>query len=151
MKRISGKGIDVVTVVHKLVAVVWVIAALVVLVLVVQVARSSANGVGGTWARIVTFQMIAAWCSVPMLIVGLVYGLATTWGFGILRHRWLLAKWALFLAATGFGGSSISASRTHSASTAIALTAAELVVLVAAGALGMFLERSRHSHRAVRP
>jgi len=145
MRRIAGKGIDAVTLVHKLVAVVWVVGALGVLVLAVPVTHYAASDSSVTWARIVGFQDVASASSVAMLLVGLVYGVWTTWGF--LRNRLVILKWVLFLAATGFGGPSISAARSHSATGVIVLTALELVVLVAAGAVGVYLERSRHSGR----
>lgn len=146
MKRIAGKGIDGVTVVHKLVGLVWFVSAGAVLLLVVLLPRSG-TGSADAWSRIEMCQLVAAGASVAMLAVSLVYGVATAWGFGILRHRVLLGKWALFLVATGFGGPSISAGKARSVSGVIALTLAELLCLVCAAAIGVWLERARHSRR----
>ena len=97
------------------------------------------------WGRVSAFQTVASASSVATLIVGLAYGLFTAWGF--VRFRWMIAKWALFLIATGFGGPSISAARSRSTSVLIALTAVEIGALMLCGALGVFLEQSRHSGR----
>lgn len=147
MKRLGEKGVDVVTLVHKLVAVVWVVSAGIALVLVVWASRAPDSASGAVWSRIGLFQTIAAFSSIPMVAIGLVYGIATPWGFGLLRNRLVLAKWALLLCATGFGGPSISAARTHSVTAVITLTLAELAALVAAMVVGVFLERSRHAGR----
>jgi hypothetical protein len=146
VKRIAGNGIDRVTVAHKLVGLVWFVSAAAALVLVMLLPRSGA-GSAGAWSRIEMIQLVAAGASVAMLVVSLVYAVATAWGFGILRHRILLAKWALFLVATGFGGPGTSAGQARSVSGVIGLTLAELLCLVFAAIIGVRLERARHSGR----
>jgi hypothetical protein len=141
VKRIEGKGIDIVTRVHALVAVTWIVSAAVVLVLAVQVMLAPEADTSAAWARITVFEDIASASSVAMLLVGLVYGFATTWGF--FRDRRVLVNWVLFIAATAFGGPSISVTRAHSTAAVVALTAAEIVVLVMASGIGVSLRRAR--------
>ena len=143
VRRIAGKGIDGVTIAHKLVGLVWFASAAVALALVVLTQRSGA-GSASAWARIETSQLVAAGASVAMLVVSLLW-VATAWGVRDTAPRILLAKWALFLAATGLGGPSISATKAHSVSGVVVLTIAELLCLVAAAVIGVRLERARHS------
>jgi hypothetical protein len=145
MKKLGGKSIGAVTILHKLVALVWVASVIAVLVLVVPMAHSSAGGAGSVWASVGTLGSVASTSSVVMLLIGLVYGIWTPWGF--IRNRWVIAKWVLFLLATGAGGPSISAAVAHSTGAVIALTAVELVALLAAGGIGIFLDRSWRSRR----
>jgi hypothetical protein len=147
VKRIEGKGIDIVTRVHALIAVAWIVSAVVVLVLAVQVVLAPSADVGAAWARITVFEDIASASSVAMLLAGLVYGFATTWGF--FRNRLVIANWVLFIAATAFGGPSISVTRTHSTAAVIALTAAEIVLLAAAAGVGVTLRRARRLKESV--
>jgi hypothetical protein len=141
VKRIEGRGIDIVTRVHALIAVSWIVSAAVVLVLAAQVVLAPDADTTMAWARITVFEDIASASSVAMLLAGLVYGFATTWGF--FRDRRVLVNWVLFIAATAFGGPSISATRAHMAVAVVALTAAEIVVLAIASAVGVSLRRAR--------
>jgi hypothetical protein len=141
VRRIEGKGIDVVTRVHSLIGVVWIASATIVLVLAAQVMLVATGDASAAWTRISVFEDIASACSVAMLLAGLVFGFATTWGF--FRNRLVVVNWVLFIAATAFGGPSISMTRAHSAMAVIALTVAEIVVLVAASAVGVRLRRMR--------
>jgi hypothetical protein len=141
MRRIEGKGMDIVTRVHALIAVTWIISAAVVLVLAAQVMFAPEAGTSAAWARITVFEDIASASSVAMLLAGLVYGFATTWGF--FRDRRVLLNWVLFIAATAFGGPSISVTRAHAAAAVVALTTAEIAVLVAASGIGVSLRRAR--------
>lgn len=142
MKRLTDKGVDALTTVHKLVGVLWMVCAILVLAFVVPIALSSA-GDATTWGRITLLQRVAAYCSVATLVVGFAFGLWTTWGF--VRYRQLIGKWVLFLAATALNGPSIIYSRNHNATVVIALTVAEVVVLAGSMAIGVYLERSRHA------
>jgi hypothetical protein len=146
MRRIEGKGIDIVTRVHALIAVTWIVSAAVVLVLAVQVMLAPDVDTGTAWARITAFEDIASASSVAMLLAGLVYGFATTWGF--FRDRRVLVNWVLFIAATAFGGPSISVTRAHSAAAVVALTAAEIAVLVVVSGIGVSLRRARRGSQA---
>lgn len=143
MKRIEGKGIDIVTRVHALVAVVWILGALIALFLAVGVALSPGDDPGTAWERIALFQNVASTSSVAMFVVALVYSIATPWGF--FKDRGVILNWVLFLAATAFGGPGISATRAQATTLVIALTAAEVVVLVAACVVGVRLRRARRS------
>lgn len=145
MKRLSGRGIDVITLLHRIVAVVWIASAAGALVLSVVVASTPVTARLQVWNWIATLQLVAAYSAFPMLAIGLVYGVATPWGFGVLRHRLILLKWVLLLAAAGFGGPSISAARTHSATVVVWLTALELGALAGAAATGVSLKRLRRA------
>jgi hypothetical protein len=141
VRRIEGRGIDVVTRVHSLVAAVWMLSAVVALVLTARMIIAPPSDTQAAWATISTVLYVASVSSVAMLVVGLVYSVGTTWGF--LRHRKVIVNWVLFIAATAFGGPGISMARVHSVVGVIALTAAEIAVLIAASAIGVSLRRSR--------
>ncbi len=143
MKRIEGKGIDVITRIHSLVAVVWIVSALVALVLTVLTMVSAPSDVDAAWARITLFARIAGYSSVVMFAVGLAYSVATTWRF--FRHRKVVVNWVLFILATALGGPSIVAIKAHSAIGVIGLTGAELIVLAAASMIGVALRRERRA------
>lgn len=143
MRRIEGKGIDIITRVHSLVAVVWIISAAVALALSVLVLISAPGDADAAWARIALFTYIASYSSVAMFVVALVYSAVTTWGF--FRHRKVVVNWVLFILATALGGPSIMTVKAHSAIGVIVLTAAELVVLAAASAIGVALRRERRA------
>lgn len=143
MKRLGGRGIDVITVLHRIVAVVWIASAASALVLSIVVSSTPVAARPQVWNWIATLQFVAAYSAFPMLAIGLVYGVATPWGFGVLRHRLILLKWVLLFAATGFGGPSISAARTHSTTLVVWLTVLEVGALVGAAAIGVSLRRSR--------
>ena len=143
MKRLDGKAIDVVTNVHRLVAAAWFAGAIGVVVLVLPLLGALGAVSDVTWTRIAVAQRVASTSSVVILVLDLLYGFATTWGF--VRYRWVLAKWVLFLSATAFGGISISAARSRSVGVVLGLTAAELVVLVAALGLGVSFMRRRRA------
>jgi hypothetical protein len=143
MRRIEGKGIDIITRVHGLVAVVWIVSAAVALVLTVVTMASAPSDAEAAWGRITLFARIAGYSSVVMFAVGLVYSVATTWRF--FRHRKVVINWVLFILATALGGPSIVAIKAHSAIGVIALTAAELIVLAAASAIGVALRRERRA------
>jgi hypothetical protein len=149
LKRLGGRGVDVVTVFHRVVAVVWIASAAAALLLSLSAFHTPVLGIGRTWQWIDALQAVAAYSSFPMIAIGVVYGVATQWGFGVLRHRLVLLKWVLLLAATGFGGPSISAAKTHSASVVVVLTVLELASLIGAVVLGVSLRRSRRSRSAV--
>jgi hypothetical protein len=143
LKRIEGKGIDIITRVHALVGVVWILGAVVSLFFAVQLALAPGNDPGAAWQRIALFQSVASTSSVVMFVVALVYSIATPWGF--FKDRGVILNWVLFIAATAFGGPGISATRAHATTLVIALTAAEVVVLVAACVVGVRLRRARRS------
>jgi hypothetical protein len=143
LKRIEGRGIDIITRVHALVGVVWILGAVVSLFLAVQVAIAPGDDLGAAWERIALFQSVASTSSVVMFAVALVYSIATPWGF--FKDRGVILNWVLFIAATAFGGPGISATRAHATTLVIALTAAEVVVLVAACVVGVRLRRARRS------
>ncbi len=141
MKRLGGAGTDIVTTVHKLVAVVWAAGAVIALVIAAQLAMT-AGATAADWARVALFQGVAAYASVAMLLIGLVYSIWTPWGF--FRNRWVIAKWVLFIVATALGGPAMGAAQTHASGVVIALTAGELAALAAAALIGLRLVRQRH-------
>lgn len=146
MKRLEGTSIDIVTRVHALIALIWIVSAAIILFLAVQVMLAPAADTSVAWARITVFESVASASSVAMLLAGLVYGFATTWGF--FRDRRVLVNWVLFIAATAFGGPSISVTRAHSAVAVMALTAGEIAVLVVASGIGVSLRKARRVSEA---
>jgi hypothetical protein len=145
LKRIEGKGIDIVTWVHALVGLAWVSGAIGALVLTALLTFSPAENPAAAWERIAVFQDVASWSSVAMFLVALVYSVATPWGF--FKDRGVIVQWVLFLLATATGGPSMSAARAQSTTLVLALTAVEVVVLVAATAVGVHLKLSRRRGR----
>jgi hypothetical protein len=141
VRRMESKNVDRLTTAHKLIGAAWAVCAIAVLVLVVPAVTASRDP--GFWSRVVIFQRVAAYCSVATLVIGVVYGLWSSWGF--VRYRQLILKWVLFLAATALNGPTITLAREGSALPVVALTAAEIVVLGACMAIGVFLERARHA------
>ena len=148
MKRLDGKSVDILTIVHKLVGAVWLVCAIAVLVLVVPLAGGATRD-ATFWSRVVLIQRVAAYCSVATLLVGFVYGFWTNWGF--FRYPRVIGKWVLFLAATALNGPTIVYGRSHAATPIIALTVAEIVVLAASMGLGVYLERARHAGKLAGP
>jgi hypothetical protein len=143
VRRIEGRGIDLVTRVHSVVAAIWMLSTFTVLVLAVWMAVAMPSNSQDVWARIVTFLYVATTSSVAMLVVALFYSIGTSWGF--FRDRKVVLNWGLFIAATAFGGPSITMARGHSIVAVIVLTAAEMAVLLAASAIGVSLRRSRRN------
>lgn len=147
MKRLNGRSIDIVTNVHRLVAAVWLVGALAALYLALTALLGGSERDSVVWARIAVAQRVAASASVGILLMDLFYGLATAWHFFL--HRLVPLKWVLFLAATAFGGISISAAKAGSAGAVIALTVAELAMLLGTLAIGIILMRARRTGKLV--
>jgi hypothetical protein len=143
MKRLNGRSIDVVTNVHRVVAVAWFAGALGALYLAATIMFGAGGAEPLSWARIAIFQRVATTASVVIVVMDVFYGLATAWHF--FRHRLVPLKWVLFLAATAFGGISISAAKSRSAGAVVGLTVAELVMLLGTLSLGIILMRARRA------
>lgn len=139
MARIGDKGTDVLTLVHKLVGLAWVIAVAAMLVFVWPGLSSKAV----EWTRLATLARVASTASVATLVLALLYGLASVWGF--FGSRWLLAKWALYLVAVSASGYAVRATREETTGTLAALAAVQLVSLLVSMVVGVHLERARHA------
>jgi hypothetical protein len=148
VKRLEDKGVNALSIVHKVIGALWFVCALVVLVFVMPLAGGAVRG-AAFWDRVILVQRVAAYCSVATLLVGLAYGLWTYWGFA--RYPRVIGKWALFLLATALNGPTIVFGRSHSAVPILALTAAELVVLGISAGLGSYLAQGRKVGRLAQP
>jgi hypothetical protein len=142
MKRLQGRSVDAVTLVHKLVAVAWAVGAIGSLAVAVALGAGSASA-APAWGTVAALQTLASSMSVLMLLVGIAYSVFTAYGF--FRDRLVVVKWLLFFVATGFGGPAISAAGSHSVTMLAAFTGVEVGALLCAGVLGVVLERRRHA------
>jgi hypothetical protein len=140
MRRLEGRSIDAVTLVHKLVGVAWVLGAAGSLAVALGAGSSSAVP---EWGTVAALQTLASAMSVLTLLVGVAFSVFTAYGF--FRNRLVIVKWLLFFVATGFGGPAISAAGSRSAAMVAVFTGVEIAALLCAGALGIVLERRRHS------
>jgi hypothetical protein len=126
--RLGNKGTDFLTVAHKLIALAWVVATVALLL------RAGSAEPAPAW------EWTASAAAVTTLVVGTLYGLLTTYGF--VRNRWVTVKWLLTLFALAAGAAAVGGG--ISARLTLACRAAQLAAFVAAGAIGICLERSRH-------
>jgi hypothetical protein len=141
VKRLDDKGLHVLTLVHKGIGVGWALAVSGVLVLGVL-----GLALGGVqWGAVTILTRIASTASVLMLVLGLTYGVLTTWGFT--GTRWLMAKWALYLVAVATSGYTISATKGRTLAMLLFLAMVQLLALAAAMSIGAHLERSRRAGR----
>jgi hypothetical protein len=138
MKRLGDKGTNAVTLLHKLVGLAWLVAAVATLVLTVP-ARASGRV---AWDQVTLWGRVGSSASVVTIVLAFAYGIFTVWGF--LGSRWLLAKWGLYLAAVSASGYTIRATREQVVATVAILAAVQLVALVACLGIGVYLERARH-------
>jgi hypothetical protein len=144
LKRAGQRGTDRLTLLHKLVGLVWVVSAAGVLVLTLPGLRDDQVA----WNLVLSIGRVASVASVLTLVLAIVYGLFTIWGF--LGSRWLLAKWALYLVAVAASGYLIRAAREQDATVVVLLAVVQIAALVPAGALGWSLTRARNAGRLPR-
>ncbi len=144
MKRLGGRGTDGLTLLHKLVGLTWLVAAVVELVLAVPALDSGPVA----WGNVALFVRIASYASVVTIVTAFVYVVFTVWG--LLGSRWLLAKWGLYVMAVGASGYAIRATREEAVGTVVLLAAGQLVALVGCMGIGVYLERARHGERLPR-
>jgi hypothetical protein len=144
MKRLSSRSTDTLTLLHKLVGLAWVVAAIGVLVLTVPALSSGRVD----WGRVAMFGKVGSTASVVTIVVAFTYHLFTVWG--LLGSRWLFAKWGLYLVAVGTSGYAIRATREQVVGTVVLLAAVQLAALAGSMGTGVYLERSRHAGRLPR-
>jgi hypothetical protein len=144
MKRAGHRATDRLTLVHKLVGLIWVVSAAGVLALTAPRLWSGEIA----WDLVLTIGRLASLASVVTVVLSLSYGLFTVWGF--LGSRWLLVKWALYLVAVAASGYLIRATREEEVTSVALLAVVQLAALLAAGALGWSLRRARNAGRLPR-
>ena len=97
MKKLTGKGLKVLKIIHLLLAFMWIGGALAMILLLLA---TSPNESYEMYMRSVSLKMIDDWLIIPgamgMLVSGVIYGIWTHWGF--FRHRWITVKWILTVA-----------------------------------------------------
>jgi hypothetical protein len=139
--RINDRSMDVLTIVHKLIAAAWVVATIGLLVHGMSAMRSSRPFKPDLDS---SFLLIGVVTAMATVVIGVLYGTLTDYGF--VRNPWVAAKWALTLTAILAGAAAVWADA--SAGTAVVCMAGQIVAFVAAIGIGVSLERSRHGNDA---
>jgi uncharacterized BrkB/YihY/UPF0761 family membrane protein len=146
MKRMSPKATDRLTIVHKLVGVVWIVAAIGTVVLALPLTSSgvAAAAVPARWQAVKLWETGGDIAGTLTLLIGIVYGVWTVHGF--FGRGLVLAKWVVFAAILAIGGFFVEpALQAHAAPTVVWSMVAELVGLGISIGLGVVIERMRHA------
>jgi len=102
IKKLNPTGVKILKMFHLLFAIMWIGGALAMMSVIYL---SDAQTSGEMYMRLRALQIIDDYLIVPgamaTLVVGIIYGIFTNWGF--FKHRWLLVKWILTILQAGFG------------------------------------------------
>lgn len=94
MKKITGRGMKVLKILHLLLAFMWIGGAFSMMLLFLTTSPQDSHEL---YMRSLALQLIDDWLIIPgavgMLISGIVYGVWTNWGF--FKYRWIIVKWIL--------------------------------------------------------
>jgi len=158
-RRLSDESTDWLTLIHRLFALVWILATIASLVAWSWALRREPPAGFDLWPTSSALWMAGYASAIAMLVIGAVYGLRT--GYGFVRNRWTVVQWALWLAAMvcfwefGRGIMQTDPMLAHSYFKTtdiarahfqgLAAVAAELLALAAAAGIGLYLKRSRRA------
>jgi hypothetical protein len=123
----SERGIDFVTVVHKLVGVAWLVAVILMAFTLTP----------DTWY---VARNIAVGCALATIALGIVYGIWTEYGFA--RNVWVNAKWIL---AVIIGAGAVYSYREPNLPGAFWVFILQFLLFAASIGIGISLERDRHA------
>ena len=101
MRRISPKAMKALWVVHVCVSGIWMGSELSMLVLALVAGVAQRAALLGLWFAIGTLGAISGACVAITILVALVYGVLTPWGFS--KHRWVMTKWVMLLITFAVG------------------------------------------------
>jgi hypothetical protein len=96
MRTLNPKGLKALRIVHVGVASVWLGGVVMMFALSLSAIGKSTGQAQGAWESLATIDHILRPFVAATLVIGVVFGLWTPWGF--VRHRWIVVKWALALA-----------------------------------------------------
>ncbi len=98
MKKLTAKTMKTLRAAHIVAAAVWVGSLACILLVCAGLPEKTAEG---ALAQTGFLLDVDIWLIIPavgvMAVGAVVYGLASNWGFA--KHKWVIAKWALFFAA----------------------------------------------------
>jgi hypothetical protein len=102
MKKLNAKGLKVLKTLHILFALVWMSGAI-AMILITYLA--DAHTAAELYLKNNILLLVDDWMiivgAITTLIIGIVYGIFTNWGF--FKHRWIIVKWIVTVAEILFG------------------------------------------------
>lgn len=102
MKKLSANGIKVLKLIHIVFAAIWM-AAVVAMVIISALAVTGSGD--ELYMKYSILMIVDNWLiivsAMSTLLVGIVYGFFTNWGF--FKHRWVVVKWIITVAMILYG------------------------------------------------
>ncbi|MBD8349010.1 MULTISPECIES: hypothetical protein [unclassified Dysgonomonas] len=102
MKKLGSKGIKVLKILHLIFAMIWTSGAI---AMVLITFLSKAQSVDELHMKYSILLVVDNWLiitgAMTSLVIGIVYGIFTNWGF--FKHRWIIVKWIITVAQILFG------------------------------------------------
>lgn len=102
MKKLGSKGLKVLKTLHLIFAMIWTTGAIAMVLVTFLTKAQTADELQMKYSILLVIDnWLIITGAMTSLVIGIVYGIFTNWGF--FKHRWIIVKWIITVAQILFG------------------------------------------------